>query len=42
VPVFCHPQHADRYRSVLRFAFCKKTEVLAEAARRIATLAEQL
>ena len=40
VPVFCHPEGAERTRSLLRFAFCKKTEVLEEAAdgsRRSAT-----
>jgi N-succinyldiaminopimelate aminotransferase len=31
VPVFCHPQGAERTRSLLRFAFCKKVEVLASA-----------
>ncbi|MEV7648732.1 aminotransferase class I/II-fold pyridoxal phosphate-dependent enzyme [Arthrobacter sp. NPDC089319] len=38
VPVFCHPDGARRTRSLLRFAFCKKTELLQEAARRLASL----
>ncbi|MFF1382982.1 aminotransferase class I/II-fold pyridoxal phosphate-dependent enzyme [Arthrobacter sp. NPDC058288] len=42
VPVFCHPAGAERTRSLLRFAFCKKTEVLEEAASRLATLRERL
>lgn len=42
VPVFCHPEGAQRTRSLLRFAFCKKTEVLEEAAGRLATLKERL
>ncbi len=42
VPVFCHPEGAERTRSLLRFAFCKKTEVLEEAAARLATLRGRL
>ncbi|MBO1267032.1 aminotransferase class I/II-fold pyridoxal phosphate-dependent enzyme [Arthrobacter cavernae] len=42
VPVFCHPEGAERTRSLLRFAFCKKTEVLEEAASRLATLRDKL
>jgi N-succinyldiaminopimelate aminotransferase len=42
VPVFCHPEGADRTRSLLRFAFCKKVEVLEEAAARLATLGGRL
>lgn len=42
VPVFCHPEGAARTRSLLRFAFCKKTEVLEEAATRLATLRDRL
>jgi N-succinyldiaminopimelate aminotransferase len=42
VPVFCHPDGAERTRSLLRFAFCKKTEVLEEAAARLATLRDRL
>lgn len=38
VPVFCHPHGAERTRSLLRFAFCKKVEVLEEAAGRLAGL----
>ncbi|WLQ06450.1 aminotransferase class I/II-fold pyridoxal phosphate-dependent enzyme [Arthrobacter oryzae] len=42
VPVFCHPEGAERTRSLLRFAFCKKTSVLEEAASRLATLRDRL
>ncbi|MGO4589267.1 aminotransferase class I/II-fold pyridoxal phosphate-dependent enzyme [Paenarthrobacter sp. 2TAF44] len=42
VPVFCHPEGAERTRSLLRFAFCKKTSVLEEAAERLATLKDLL
>ncbi|MFE4197731.1 aminotransferase class I/II-fold pyridoxal phosphate-dependent enzyme [Paenarthrobacter sp. NPDC056912] len=42
VPVFCHPEGAERTRSLLRFAFCKKTDVLEEAAERLATLKDRL
>ena len=42
VPVFCHPEGAERTRSLLRFAFCKKDDVLAEAASRLATLRGRL
>ncbi|HKU01697.1 MAG TPA: aminotransferase, partial [Arthrobacter sp.] len=42
VPVFCHPEGAERTRSLLRFAFCKKTDVLEEAAARLANLRGRL
>ncbi|WP_066292228.1 aminotransferase class I/II-fold pyridoxal phosphate-dependent enzyme [Arthrobacter sp. B6] len=42
VPVFCHPHGAERTRSLLRFAFCKKVEVLEEAAGRLAGLRGKL
>ncbi|WP_395404437.1 aminotransferase class I/II-fold pyridoxal phosphate-dependent enzyme [Arthrobacter sp. UC242_113] len=42
VPVFCHPEGAERTRSLLRFAFCKRDEVLEEAATRLATLRDRL
>ncbi|MBG6190639.1 N-succinyldiaminopimelate aminotransferase [Arthrobacter sp. CAN_A212] len=42
VAVFCHPDGAARTSSLLRFAFCKKTEVLQEAADRLATLSARL
>lgn len=42
VPVFCHPEGAERTRSLLRFAFCKKTAVLEAAAARLATLGSKL
>jgi N-succinyldiaminopimelate aminotransferase len=40
VSVFCHPAGAERTRSLLRFAFCKKETLLEEAAARLARLAE--
>lgn len=42
VPVFCHPEGAERTKSLLRFAFCKKEPILAEAAQRLATLRDRL
>lgn len=42
VPVFCHAEGAERTRSLLRFAFCKRTEILAEAANRLADLGSKL
>ncbi|WP_026264219.1 aminotransferase class I/II-fold pyridoxal phosphate-dependent enzyme [Arthrobacter sp. 135MFCol5.1] len=42
VPVFCHPEGAERTRSLLRFAFCKKTDVLEQAASRLAKLRGRL
>lgn len=42
VPVFCHPEGAQRNRSLLRFAFCKQTPVLEDAAARLATLKDRL
>ncbi|WP_294569944.1 aminotransferase class I/II-fold pyridoxal phosphate-dependent enzyme [uncultured Arthrobacter sp.] len=42
VPVFCHPEGAARTRSLLRFAFCKKSEILEDAAGRLASLPGKL
>lgn len=42
VPVFCHEDGARRTRSLLRFAFCKKEEVLADAVVRLAGLRDRL
>lgn len=42
VPMFCHEEGAQRTRSLLRFAFCKKEDVLVDAAERLATLRERL
>ena len=42
VAMFCHPEGAERTRSLLRFAFCKKFDVIEEGARRLATLRERL
>ncbi len=38
---FVHPARREPYRSLVRFAFCKRTEVLAEAAARLAELAPE-
>ncbi len=38
VSVFCHDEGAKRTRSLLRFAFCKREDVLHEAAVRLAGL----
>ena len=35
---FCRDAYADRTRSLVRFAFCKRIDVLEEAARRLAAL----
>lgn len=35
---FVRPDHAAGYRSLVRFAFCKRREVLEEAAGRLAAL----
>ncbi len=42
VPMFCHPEGAQRTRSLLRFAFCKQVPLLEEAAARLATLQSKL
>ncbi|MFJ6155727.1 aminotransferase class I/II-fold pyridoxal phosphate-dependent enzyme [Pseudarthrobacter sp. NPDC092184] len=42
VPVFCHAEGAQRTRSLLRFAFCKKSGILHEAAERLASLRGRL
>ena len=44
IPVapFCHDEGAERTRTLLRFAFCKKTDVLTEAADRLAKLGAAL
>lgn len=36
---FVTEPHRDRYRTLVRFAACKRVEVIAEAARRLSTLA---
>ncbi|PZE25320.1 MULTISPECIES: aminotransferase class I/II-fold pyridoxal phosphate-dependent enzyme [unclassified Curtobacterium] len=38
VTAFVRPDHAAGYRSLVRFAFCKRREVLEEAAGRLAAL----
>ncbi len=35
---FVSPAHRDRYRTLVRFAACKRVEVLADAAERLATM----
>ena len=42
VAMFCHEEGAERMRSMLRFAFCKKFDVIEEGARRLATLRARL
>jgi N-succinyldiaminopimelate aminotransferase len=42
VSVFCQPEGAERTRSLLRFAFCKKEPLLAEASSRLALLADRV
>lgn len=42
VPVFCHPEGAQRTRSLLRFAFCKQVPLLEQAAERLSTLQDKL
>ncbi|GAA2237308.1 aminotransferase class I/II-fold pyridoxal phosphate-dependent enzyme [Herbiconiux moechotypicola] len=39
ISAFCHPRLAGEYSSLVRFAFCKKTEVLERAAAQLAGLA---
>ena len=36
IAAFCGPELAERYRSFVRFAFCKRPAVLREAADRLA------
>lgn len=38
VTAFVHPDRKDAYRSLVRFAFCKRREVLEEASSRLARL----
>jgi len=38
VTAFCSPTHHAAYASLVRFAYCKTTDVLIEAARRLAVL----
>ena len=40
VSAFVHPDRRGAYASLVRFAFCKRREVLDEAAERLAALAE--
>lgn len=42
VAMFCHEDGAERTRSLLRFAFCKRFDVIEEGARRLATLRERV
>jgi N-succinyldiaminopimelate aminotransferase len=38
VSAFVRPEHADGYRSLVRFAFCKRRSVLEDAVARLAAL----
>lgn len=38
ITAFVHPDRHEDYRSLVRFAFCKKRSVLSEAAARLASL----
>ena len=38
VSAFVHPDRQSAYRSLVRFAFCKRLEVLEEASRRLAEI----
>ena len=38
VTAFVHAEHRDAYRSLVRFAFCKRTDVIDEATRRLTAL----
>ena len=38
ISAFVHPGRRDATRSLVRFAFCKRLEVLQEASARLATL----
>ncbi|MFL4474819.1 aminotransferase class I/II-fold pyridoxal phosphate-dependent enzyme [Paeniglutamicibacter sp. MACA_103] len=40
--VFCHADGAERTRSLMRFAFCKKPELLTEAAVRLSHLSAKV
>ena len=42
VAMFCHPEGAERTRTLLRFAFCKRFDVLQEAAERLSNLGAAL
>ncbi|GAB3546396.1 aminotransferase class I/II-fold pyridoxal phosphate-dependent enzyme [Arthrobacter tumbae] len=42
VAMFCHEEGARRTRSLLRFAFCKKEGVLADAVQRLSSLRDRL
>ena len=38
ITAFCLPEHKAQYASLVRFAFCKRVDVLEEAAARLARL----
>lgn len=38
ISAFCHPRHASAYRALVRFAFCKRLDVLQRAAAQLAAL----
>ncbi len=42
ISVFCHEEGARRTKTLMRFAFCKKLEVLTEAAERLSHLSTKI
>ena len=42
VAMFCHEEGAERTRSLLRFAFCKRFDVIEEGALRLGALRERV
>ncbi|MFJ6417065.1 aminotransferase class I/II-fold pyridoxal phosphate-dependent enzyme [Paeniglutamicibacter sp. NPDC091659] len=40
--VFCHEEGAERTRTLMRFAFCKKLDVLTEASERLSHLTAKI
>ncbi|WP_251856274.1 aminotransferase class I/II-fold pyridoxal phosphate-dependent enzyme [Herbiconiux sp. L3-i23] len=38
ISAFCLPENADQYSPLVRFAFCKRLDVLEEASQRLASL----
>ena len=40
VPVSAFVDHPERWNHLVRFAFCKRDEILAEGVRRLRTLRE--
>ncbi|MCU1438275.1 MAG: aminotransferase [Naasia sp.] len=38
ISAFCHAEHVDEYRTLVRFAFCKRLDVLERAVAQLAAL----